>query len=202
MLLTIGIEPDLKLAERLTFIQEDLGKIIDTRHARVRWTHPEWLYFPIKYLGMQDDNDIPEICRMIETVAKNRAPFTISTVGIEAWPNPACPRIISVSMQQGLDELYALRQNLEETFAMSHHRSDPRPFRPNMTLGRVSTPETRIDLTDCIEAIGNLNFGYSNISEVILYGADLLYSGPEYSVVSRHRLGLVPPEGVTQDSAK
>ena len=190
MLLTIGIEPDLKLAERLTFIQEDLGKIIDARHARVRWTRPEWLYFPIKYMGMQDDNDIPEICRMIETVTRRFAPFTISTAGIEAWPDPTCPRLISVSMQQGLDELLALRQNIEEAFAMSQHRSDPRPFRPTITLGRISTPQERIDLTDCIEAIGNLNFGVSNITEVILYGADLLYSGPEYSVVSRHRLSL------------
>ena len=188
MLLTIGIEPDLKLAERLTFIQEDLGKIIDTRLGRVRWTRPEWLYFPIQYLGMQDDNDIPEICRMIETVARRTTPFTISTAGIEAWPAPSCPRIISVSMQQGLDELHALRQDLEETFAISSHRSDTRPFKPNITLGRVSTPQKRIDLTDCISAIGDLNFGYSNISEVILYGADILHSGPEYSVVSRHRL--------------
>ncbi|MBQ4359449.1 MAG: hypothetical protein II767_04265, partial [Proteobacteria bacterium] len=186
MLLTIGIEPDLKLAERLTFIQEDLGKIITARHAKVRWTQPEWLYFPIKHLGFLDDSDIPEVCRAIEIAIKNRQPFTISTEGIEAAPSPQCPRIISVSLKQGLTEVNELCDALEDALNMSYIRGRFSTSKPNIMLGRVSTPTDRIDLSDCIAAIGDLNFGLSTISEVILYGAELLYSGPEYSVVSRH----------------
>ena len=189
MLLTIGIEPDLKLAERLTFIQEDLGKIIESRHARVRWTRPEWLYFPIRFLGQINDTDVPDVCRVIESAVHDIAPFTLSTAGIRAYPSPECPRILSVSLQQGLERLEALCKALEQAFSMSAFRSDRRAYKPEIMLGRVSTPTERIDLTDCIKAIGDLNFGYSEIREVVLYGADLLYSGPEYNVISRHDLG-------------
>ena len=37
MIMTIGLEPDLKLVERLTFLQEDLGKILTHRGADSRW---------------------------------------------------------------------------------------------------------------------------------------------------------------------
>lgn len=188
MLFTIGIEPDIKLTERLTFIQEDLGKIIESRHGRVRWTSPEWLYFPIKFLGQQEEVDIPEICRNIDVAVRKVQPFTITTAMIEAFPKPTCPRIISVSMQQGMEQVLELRDALEGAFALSALRWDPRPFKPNITLGRVSTPTEPIDLSDCITAISELNFGMTDIREVVLYGADLLYSGPEYSVISRHRL--------------
>ncbi len=189
MYFTIGIEPDIKLAERLTFIQEDLGKIIESRQARVRWTSPEWLYFPIRFLGQMEDTEIPEICRHIEAAVHAIKPFTISTAGIEAYPNPACPRIISVLLQQGEEQLTALRAALDASFSMSHLRGDSRAFKPSITLGRVSTPNGKIDLTDCIDAIGDLNFGLTDINEVVLYSADLLYSGPEYNVISRHQLG-------------
>jgi len=189
MLLTLGIEPDLKLAERLTFIQEDLGKIIESRHARVRWTRPEWLYFPIKFLGQIEESDVPEVCRLIESAVHKVKPFMISTAGLEAYPSAACPRIISVSMRQGVEALEELRETLEQSFMMSTLRMDNRPFKPQIMLGRISTPTEKVDLTDCMQAIGDLNFGYSEIREIVMYGADLLYSGAEYNVISRHNLG-------------
>lgn len=189
MILSIGIETDIKLVERLTLVQEDIGKIIEARGARVRWVAPENMHMPICYLGHFEDGVVPEMLKCIDRAVSGIAPFTISTVAIEAYPSPQIPRIIAVSTQKGCAQVMALRFAIDEILSKTFYLSDPRPFRPLMTLGRIATPDKRLDIGDVVNAIKDLNFGVSEVNEVVLYGAELLDKGAEFKVISRHLLG-------------
>lgn len=184
MIFTIAIEPDIKLIERLTFLQEDLGKILASRGADSRWTRPEFLHVPIVYLGMHDEAEIPEFNQIMRECVKGISSFYVTVAGISAYPSPQCPRLIEVSATAG-GTLIKLRESLMHAFRAANYGFDKREFKTCMLLGRVATRADRVDISDAIEAIRDLNFGQSEIFEIVLYGADLTPTGPVHKVISR-----------------
>ena len=189
MIYTIGIEPDIKLIERLTFLQADLGKIAAARGADSRWIRPEYMNFPLVCLGVQDEGDIPEMNHLIERCTRDIAPFRISVAGISAHPAPDCPRLIQIAIDMGRERVFQLREALTEALQAANFGYDRRSFQPVMLMGRIVTPNARIDLTDAIQAIQDLNFGGSDVFEVGLFGAELSDIGTIHPVISRHPLG-------------
>ena len=187
-LYTVGIEADLKLVERLTFLQEDLGKIIASRGGDSRWIRPEYISIPLIFLGTQDEGEIPEINHILERTANEIAPFRISIAGIEAYPNPTCPRLIQIGVDAGKDRLIQLREKLRRALFDANFGFDPRPYQPTMLLGRVLTPNQKVDITDAIDAIKDLNFGGTDVFEIGLFSAALSLTGTFHYVVSRQML--------------
>lgn len=187
MIFTIAIEPDIKLVERLTFLQEDLGKIISSRGADSRWTRPEHLHLPLLCLGRHDDGSIPELNELLHQVAKSFPAFQMMTAGISAYPSPECPRLIQVSAEAS-QKLHDLRERLMEACNAANLRYDGRHFDANMLLGRVATRTNRINLTDAIHAVRDLNFGQSEIFEFVLIGSKLNETGAHHQIISRFML--------------
>ena len=184
MIFTIAIEPDIKLVERLTFLQEDLGKIIAARGADSRWIRPEHMHIPILCLGNHDQGSIPEVNEVLHIAAKEFSSFQITIAGISAYPTPECPRLIQVAAEPA-DILNDLRERLMDGFRAANIHFDGRHFEANMLLGRVATKNNRINVTDAMNAIKDLNFGQSEIFEIALYGSQLSESGPSHQVLSR-----------------
>lgn len=185
MIMTIGLEPDLKLVERLTFLQEDLGKILAHRGADSRWLRPEHIALPLLYVGQQEDDAVPEMTKIMTEIAQATTPFSMVVAGISASPAPTCPRLINVGIADGRERVEQLHERLRSAFSTANFPTDKRPYRATILLGRTVTYTERVDLTDALEAVGNLNFGQSEISEMALYGAELLDSRPVHRVLAR-----------------
>ncbi|MBR4984962.1 MAG: RNA 2',3'-cyclic phosphodiesterase [Proteobacteria bacterium] len=184
MIFTIAIEPDIKLVERLTFLQEDLGKIITSRGADSRWIRPEHMHVPLLCLGTRDDSELPDINQIIRQTAAEFPTFQLEISGISAFPSPECPRLIQVDAHAGeiLDEI---REHLMDGFRAANIGFDGSAYRAALLLGRVATKAAKITLADAIHAIEGLNFGQSEIFELALYSSELKESGPFHQVVSR-----------------
>lgn len=189
MILTIGIEPDLKLVERLTFLQEDLGKILGHRGADSRWVRPEHVNLPLLYIGQQEEGALPEITKVMSEVSGDVSPFELSISGIAAYPSSECPRLIEAGVADGSKKVLDLHEKLQVAFARANFPSDRRVYHPSILLGRTVTDRDRVDLTDAIEAIGGLNFGKSEIFEMVLFASDLLESRTVHRVLSRCAFG-------------
>ena len=184
MIFSIVIEPDIKLIERLTFLQEDLGKIIASRGSDSRWARPEYMHIPLLCMHPRDEDTIPELNEVLRACALETKPFVATIAGISAYPSPECPRIIRASVQDN-PELTALRVRLMSAFRAINLGFDGREYQPAMLLGRVATRQEKINITDAINAIKDLNFGQSEIYEVVLYGSELGSTGPIHRVISR-----------------
>lgn len=186
--LFIGIELDIKLVERLTLVQEDLGRIIKARNADVRWVKPELIHLTLCFLGERDDSEVPDIKRALDAVAPTFPCFPVTTAQLGAFPNPKMPRILFTHVYEESGVLDHLKKKIDDEMEKLLIPLDKRPYLPHITLGRVRTPGVRLDFSDAIKAIGDLNFGTSDIFEVVLFGSSLHPSGPKYSVISRHLL--------------
>ncbi|MBQ8037486.1 MAG: RNA 2',3'-cyclic phosphodiesterase [Proteobacteria bacterium] len=184
MIFTIAIEPDIKLVERLTFLQEDLGKIITARGADSRWIRPEYMHVPLLCLGNRDDSELPDINQVIRQTAREFATFQLEIAGISAYPSPECPRLIQIDARAG-EILNEIRERLMDGFRAVNIGFDGSAFRATLLLGRVATKGDKISLADAIHAIEGLNFGQSEIFELALYSSELKESGPVHQVVSR-----------------
>ena len=188
MIFTIAIEPDIKLIERLTFLQEDLGKIIAARGADSRWARPEYMHIPLLCMRTQDEDAIPELNEVLQNCARDLKPFTLTVAGISAYPSPECPRIIRVSALE-TSVLEHIRTRLMDGFRAINLGFDGRDYQAAMTLGRVATRQEKVNITDAMNAIRDLNFGQSEIYEIVLYGSELGDGGPVHHVISRFFLG-------------
>ena len=184
MIFTIAIEPDIKLVERLTFLQEDLGKIITARGADSRWTRPEYMHVPLLCLGNRDDSELPDINQIIRETASEFPCFCLEISGISAYPSPECPRLIQIDGHAG-DRLNEIRERLMDRFRAANIGFDGNAYRATLLLGRVATKGDKINLSDAMHAIEGLNFGQSEIFELALYSSVLKESGPVHQVVSR-----------------
>ena len=184
MIFTVAIEPDIKLVERLTFLQEDLGKIIASRGADSRWSRPEYMHIPLLCMRTRDEDVVPELNEVLQNCARETKPFSVTIAGISAFPSSECPRIVRVSVQD-IPELSELRTRLMNAFRAVNIGFDNRDYQPAMLLGRVATHQDKINITDAINAIKDLNFGQSEIYEIVLYGSELGDSGSVHHVISR-----------------
>lgn len=184
MIFTVAIEPDIKLVERLTFLQEDLGKIISSRGADSRWSRPEYMHIPLLCMHTRDEDAVPELNEVLQNCAHQTKPFSLTIAGISAYPSSECPRIVRVSVQEN-SELTELRTRLMESFRAVNIGFDSRDYQAAMLLGRVATHQDKINITNAINAIKDLNFGQSEIYEIVLYGSELGDTGAVHHVISR-----------------
>ncbi len=193
MVFTIAIEPDIRLIERLTFLQEDLGKIITARGADSRWIRPENMHVPLLCLGVSDEGAVPEFNQILHQVAHQFSPFQLVVAGISAYPSPECPRLIQAAVSTDNDILNEIREALMDAFRAANIGFDARHFEATMLLGRVATKTERINMTDAMNAIQDLNFGQSEIFELVMYSSELSESGASHHVLSRFFLDKEVP---------
>ena len=82
-----------------------------------------------------------------------------------------------------------MREKLMDRFRAANICFDGRHYEANMLLGRVATKKSRVNITDAMTAIKDLNFGQSEIFEIALYGSEHSEHGAIHKVISRFPLG-------------
>lgn len=183
--LFIAVEPGVEVVEKLVLVQEDLGPILAARGAKARWVEASNIHITLKVIGEVDSGMISVISSHLAQVARKHAPFRINTEGIGAYPDGDKPRILYSGLSMGLEQLETLSNDMEVTLEKLGIGRDTREFMPHIMLGRIKTSKTRINLSDVISALQNINFGYSLIYDIILFESYLGPQGAKYQVIKR-----------------
>ena len=187
--LFVAIEPSVNIVEKLVLVQEDLSPILHSRGAKARWFDAPNIHLTLKFIGEVDAAILSVVAVCLKEISERHEPFRINTEGIFAFPTGDRPQIIYAGLSVGREHLESLRETIEVRMEEIGIQRDARLFLPHLTIGRVRTSNERVDLTDVIGALKNINFGYSMIRDVTLFRSTLVASGANYEVVKRAPLG-------------
>ena len=178
------------LLRELASLQRRLGDQVPDRG--VRWVRPESIHLTLKFLGDTSTEKLPEIKRALTAVARNVPVCTFSVAGLGCFPNPRCPRVVWVGVQEPTGRLAALQDSIEEVLTPLGYEPEGRGFTPHLTLGRVRRKVARSDVERVGEVVSGTAVGL--LAEVsadrfALIRSVLKPSGAEYTTLEEFPLG-------------
>ena len=189
----VGVDLDLTVCEKLVLVQEDLLPIVRDRQAKVRWVPAPNLHLTLKFIGETEDAMIHRIRDVLNAIAAEQDPFSLVLSGVGAFPDAKKPRILYAASTKGTEDVKALAGAVESALVDIGLPAETRAYSPHVTLGRVKTPSRRLDVSDVVEALGELPLGTTEIRDLILFKTHMGTRGAHYEVVSRHRFRGVHP---------
>lgn len=188
-ILTLGLDIDLRVAELLALIQEELSPWMEAQGAQPRWIPPTQLRLPLKVMRGVDEALLPQVQHSVDQITGALVPFKISLRGVQILPEPGIPRLLAAQVEMGAELVANLRKVLETRLELLGLPLDPRPFLPLIPLGRILTPEQTLDMSQGVAPLQALDLGTSYVRSLVLWHSDL---GPERArtrVLARSVLG-------------
>ena len=103
----------------------------------VRWVRLDGLHFTLRFLGPTPDGRIGPTAAAVRAVATAAAePFDIELGGAGTFPPHGRPRALWIGIAEGADQLGRLATELDGALGTAGWPSEPRQFRPHLTLAR------------------------------------------------------------------
>jgi len=188
----IAINLPEEIKNELEKIEKEIAGLFpkETSRGLVRWVKKDNLHITLLFLGYIEKENIPQICEIVNKIAKTQNPFSLEFKKVlYGPPNKIPPRLIWVDLEKSAeltDLVKKLKEKLEETGFLE--KMERREFSPHITLGRIRTwqwkkiePEERPDIEKDI----SLNFG---VNSVEVMESQLKRSGAEYNILESIQL--------------
>ncbi|MCI0639818.1 MAG: RNA 2',3'-cyclic phosphodiesterase [Gemmataceae bacterium] len=184
-----------------TFIALDTGKAIRDRlaslqgtlaqsGAEVKWVEKKNLHLTLLFLGEVEDRELIDVCRAVADVAGRHKPIELCIERAGCFPNPRRPRVLWVGVGKGAQEVCALHDDLEKPLLeLGCYRREERQYTPHLTLGRVKSERPMDKLAAALQKEQGFSAGETVLREVHVMSSHLTPQGPEYTVMSRAKLG-------------
>jgi 2'-5' RNA ligase len=182
----IGVDIDKAIRDRTVALQETLGQ----SGTDVKWVEPDNLHVTLLFLGEVSDRDMPDVCRVVAEASAKQPVFRMSVERAGCFPNPRRPRVLWVGVGEGTQELCALHDRLEPPLLeLGCYRREERQYTPHITLGRVKSDRPTDKLAAALAKRAGWNGGALTVREVQVMSSELTPQGPQYTVLSRAKLG-------------
>ena len=104
--------------------------------STVRWVAPEQLHVTLRFLGEVSDVRAESVRRAL-SVPWDICAFTASLAGVDLFPSSGAPSVIWLGVDEGREQMVALRAELDRRLVPLGFKPETRPFRAHLTLGRV-----------------------------------------------------------------
>jgi 2'-5' RNA ligase len=154
----------------------------------VRWVASDGVHLTIKFLGEVADRREPEIVQGLTHAAEGARRFTLPIAGFGAFPTPTRPRVVWVGCE-AVPPLELLQHRVEREMETLGFPIEGRPFRPHITLGRVSRDGRPSDFSDFPRALEALRYaGEATVESLDLMQSTLAPAGARYA--RRHGIVL------------
>jgi 2'-5' RNA ligase len=97
-----------------------------------------------------------------------------------AFPNLKNPRVVWLGMTGDVEVLARFHGSLEEAFTPLGYAPEGRRFSPHLTLGRVRSPQGRLELSRSLTGLMMPEQPPFQVEEVILFRSNLSPQGATY----------------------
>jgi 2'-5' RNA ligase len=182
-LLRVFIAVEIPLPIRQAIFNQTVSMRAALGRGLVRWVPIENMHLTLKFIGDVSPANVDMVSQMLTAEATGCAPFSMDIGELGAFPTPRRARVIWVGIQAPA-ALMSLQRGLESAAARLGYESEPRPFSPHLTIGRVKHEISAPDQQKVHAALERTNVGALGTAEVTavhLFKSDLKSSGAEYT---------------------
>jgi len=182
--IAINLPDDIK--KRLVFHQSKWPEL------PIRWTKKENLHITLVFIGYVNDQELIEICKIVEKVAVRNSSLSLNLNKICYGPPKKIPPRMVWAEGEKSEELGKLQNDLENSLSGSEVKimkeSEARPYAPHITLGRIKQWEFRKiepEERPVVEEEISLNFPVQSIE---VMESELKRGGAEYTILESYSL--------------
>lgn len=187
-------------------IRSDLGKLQDRLRIGTQFTgaHPTWvtahnLHMTLAFLGNQPQEHVRLVADTMERVGRMSSPFKLRLKGLELFPNPKAPKVLSIEVQGQVAKLLSLQGNLSSLLQHNGFNLEARPFRPHLTLARIKSAKGVAGLRDLVRSHSRIEAREFVVSEIVLFQSTLNTNGPVYEALVRQPFTLSEEAATPED---
>jgi RNA 2',3'-cyclic 3'-phosphodiesterase len=157
----------------------------------VKWVDPELAHMTLKFLGETDNDLVPEIERVLDSVARGHRPVDLRTARVGAFPSLKRAQVFWIGLAGDAGKLTGLAGEIDSVTASLGFETERRPFRPHITLGRVR--KGRVLPRDAGQIVNNFDTPVraARFDRFQLIQSVLGQSGPSYTVLNEWQLGAL-----------
>jgi len=165
-----------QLAQVMDGLREEIG-------GTVRWIPVENMHLTLKFLGDVSLSNVEMLKKIIQTASAGHPMFAVSVGGVGAFPTVQQARVVWAGVE-GPAELMSVQRMIDLETARLGYASEPRPFKPHLTLGRVVrniSPKEALKIAQVLKEKKVGFLGVAQVREVHLYRSDLQPNGALYT---------------------
>ena len=148
----------------------------------MRWVKRDAMHLTLRFLGEVEEAGLVHVIEAMTTLeGSGRLRVRLDRVGAFGGRRP---RVIwaGVAEDEGLENLRAVRTQLDEALAVAQFEPESGPYRPHLTLGRVRRQATKPQLASIQAAVdaATARSIEAVVERVALVESTLLKDGPRY----------------------
>lgn len=159
-------------------LQEILQQLREMGSA-LKVVNSESVHVTLKFLGETPIETLPEIGKVMESVAGGQEAFDLELIGLGAFPHWGRPRVAWAGITPK-EPLQHIAKRLETDLEPLGFPREGRAYNPHLTLARIKAKPPR-ELKQLAETHESTSFGKQTVDRVILYQSVLEKSGPIYT---------------------
>jgi RNA 2',3'-cyclic 3'-phosphodiesterase len=171
---------------RLGAVQKALARL----PLQVRWTRPEGIHLTLTFIGEVPDDRVDRIrAALRDCGCRAMAPAALAAHGVGVFPDRGRPRVLWVGVVGEIEAAGRVKRAVDEALAPVGVVPEDRPFRPHLTLGRVTGARDG-GWRAALEPHAAEEFGAFMLAACVLFESRLGAGGARY-----HALESVPLAG-------
>ncbi|MFC1678533.1 RNA 2',3'-cyclic phosphodiesterase [Patescibacteria group bacterium] len=161
--LFIALNLPLIVKEHIKEVQDYLS----SRTGGIGWVNPQSMHLTLHFLGNLTDLEERQVIQIMQEFKGKFEVFKFNIGRINAFPNSHNPRVIFLSCEQNnSNSVYTFQKILTKELAHIGIKTDTRPWRPHITLGRVKSKENaQLDFNLSIEKKTKFNINSVELME-------------------------------------
>jgi 2'-5' RNA ligase len=184
----VAIDIPNEIRAELADLQKDLAARVDIHRGDAKWVGPEGMHLTLKFLGEVPDNQVVEVCRIVQAVAERHEAFDFPVKDVGSFGGRSA-RVLWVGAGLDCPELLDLHKDLEDELELAGWPREGRQFSGHLTLCRIRNVKAGEKLGQAAGQIRDYDLGAVRATEVCVYESQLEHEGPIYTRMGRFELG-------------
>jgi 2'-5' RNA ligase len=153
----------------------------------IKWTDPDNIHLTLAFLGDTEDIQIVTLSRILLEKCERSGRFELIIKGAGVFKSFKDPRVVWTGIVPS-EELLKLHGIIKDGLSDAGIKTEERPFRPHLTLGRIKYLKPDSGLKEMIDRYKETEFQKVSVSEVTLFESILLQKGAVYKPVVKFKL--------------
>ena len=183
----IAVDVSDEVLKAIGDLQKQLQSRVRSGQRGVNWVRPAIMHLTLKFLGEVKDDEIVEVCRVVEDVAGRHSRFELDVEAVGYFGGKSA-RVVWVGMAGGSDRLTKLADELDKGLASIGFAKETRPFTGHLTLCRIRNARDGLELAYAVDNFGPFSAGTTGIDAITVYQSELSRAGPVYTALASYKL--------------
>ena len=150
----------------------------------IKWVDPGNIHLTLSFLGDTEEKKIKIISAVLKGKCAGFGEYDFVLKGTGVFKNYRDPRIIWVGIRSS-EKLIKLNDIIMNGLIDAEFKTEDRPFKPHLTLGRIKSIKDINNLKIVLEEFQDTEIQNVHVKEVILYESILMQTGSLYKALGK-----------------